>query len=81
MSKNKGRLYIRKLTIVDDMENTIYECKDKPVKTGFAEALKVIEDKDSKRTLRKILMTAFIKLDQDFIDLFYMEVKDEKKKN
>jgi len=81
MKQMRGNLYIRKLEIVDDSDNVIHKVKNVPVKKGIHDALRIIEHKDSKKTLKRILLDFRNYLDKDFKALFYMEDEDNVKKN
>ena len=69
----KGRLYIRRLEIVDDSDKVIYRVKDVSVKKGFQDALEVIRYKDSEKSLRNILKNVAKYVDDDFKKLFGLE--------
>ena len=79
MKTIRGRIYIRKLEIVDDNDNIIYKVSDVPLKQGMQGALEVIQHKDSEKTVAKIF-SKFVKyIDEDFKNLFGMEEENDKK--
>lgn len=64
MKRAAGNLYIRRLEIVDDTDQVIHKVRDVGVKKGFYEALRIVEQKDGRSTLKKI----FIKFARDLDD-------------
>lgn len=66
-------LYIRRLEIVDEHDNTVYKVKDVPLKQGMEGAISVISSKDGVKTVRKIFAGFSKYLDDEFKALFNME--------
>lgn len=71
-----GKLFMRRMEIVDEFDNVIYKVKDLPVRYAMQGALEIIEYKDSKKTVVKIFSKSIKFLDKEFKTLFNME--DEK---
>lgn len=69
----RGKLYIRKLEIVDDADNIIYRIKNVSVRRGFQDALETIRQKDGKKAVFKIFLKFAKFLDDDFKKLFKLE--------
>ncbi len=73
MGKAEGRLYFRKVEIVDDTDNIIYREKNISVKKGIINILNIIEKKDGRKTLKLVFINFSKYLDNEFKTLFQME--------
>lgn len=80
MGKAEGRLYFRKIEIVDDSDNIIYRQKDISIRRGIHNILSIIEAKDGKKTLKSVFYNFSKYLDNEFKVLFQMEESNGKNK-
>ena len=78
MSGIKGRLYFRKLEVVDDNNEVIYKASEVPINAGLSRLFQIIEYKDGRKTLRNILVKFSDYMDKDFKTIFKKEDKNVK---
>lgn len=65
-------LYIRKLEISDENEETIYKVKNIKADIGLKEALAIVNEKQGRKETRGIFRKFLADLDEEFKNYFYM---------